>query len=1159
MIHIFSRWARQATAASLITALAVSFLLFAATKTTARPGGSEQSQDSQNEKDLRVLNPGASIERDLTGEAHTYLITLTSGQFIRVLADPQGISVKLKMFGPDGRQLAGANNPTGRQSVEELSLIAEVPGMYRLEIRSAKPSTDGTVRRYLVKIAELRPATAKDTERIAAERAFVEGRRLQARGEADAFREAKNRYDESLRVFRALGARSREAATLQYLGNVSHNLGDLHAAIRYYTEALSLWRVLRDKLGQAQTLNGMGWSYYGLGELQQSFGYYDQALPLWRDLGDLRGEAQAISAAGSVRESLGDRQLALENYLQALPLIRKAGDRALEAYTLNNMSWLYFRLDETQKALDFANRALPIWREVKNMAGEATAYHNIASVYDVLNQHKKALEYYDRSLLLWQAYGNGYGEAQTLNNIGVIYYLQGEYQKALDHYGRALQFWQRLGNRLEQAETLSNIGLIYEATQDTKKALDNHQRAVVLAREVGNRTNEASALHNLGVSHFKQADDLKALEFFGQALSLRQAIGHRSGEASTLIGIANVERRRGNLTEALARMQAALDLIESLRTRIANQELRASYFASNKEAYDFQIDLLMQLHERDASQRYDEAALIVSERSRARSLLDTLAEARADVRQGAESALLDRERNLQQKLNAKAERLTQLLANKHNEEQTSAAKKEVESLLTEYQLVQAQIRTDSPRYAALTQPRPISVREIQQQVLDQDSLLLEYSLGNERSFLWALTPSSSKSYVLPKKAEIVDAARRVYRLLNARNQHPVGESPELRAARLDRADTEYTKAAASLSQVLLGPVANQMGTKRLIIVSEDALQYIPFGALPVPRGEAEKGRRREAETRGSGDLMNDEAADRRVAVSPRPRVSFVALIVRHEIVTLPSASVLALLRNELQGRKPAPEAVAVLADPVFRREDPRVRTIAKEEVDIAVNGIGAAVGSPGRTPTSQEDVASSAEKSGTTEFKRLRFSREEAEAIAAMAPGTGNLKAIDFAANRATATSAGLSRYRILHFATHGLINSQHPELSGIVLSLVDEQGNAQDGFLRLHEIYNLKLGADLVVLSACQTALGTEIRGEGLVGLTRGFMYAGTPRVVASLWSVDDRATAELMKRFYNAMFSKNMSPAAALRAAQMSLLADKGWAAPYYWAAFTLQGEWK
>jgi CHAT domain-containing protein/Tfp pilus assembly protein PilF len=1122
---------RSAISISLGTALTLNFLLFSATETTARTGRSTPPQSVQTDKEQRVLSPNAAIERDLTGETHSYLITLASGQFLRVIADPRGVFMIMKLFAPDGSKLADVTNSNSRQAAEGLSLVADASGNYRLEISFPNPPTDGVARRYSVKIDDLRPATARDNDRIRAERAFTEGRGLQARGEAAAFKEARRRYDEALRVFRELSDRSREAATLQYLGNVSHNLGDPRAAISYYKEALSLWRVLNDKLGQAQTLNSMGWSLYGLGELQQALSHYDLAIPLWRELGEPRGEAQAISTSGAVRETLGDRQIALDNYFHALSLARKAKDRALEAYTLNNMSWLYFRLDETQKALDHANQALPIWREVKNMAGEATAYHNIASVYDVLKQFEKALEYYNRSLKLWHAYGNGYGEAQALNNIGNIYYFQHEYQKALDHYARSLEFWQRLGNKLEQAETLSNIGLIYQSLGDSKRAVENHQRGLVLAREVGNRSNEAAVLHNLGFSYFKQGGYLKALESFSQELALRQAVGHRSGEVGALIGIANVERRRGNLTEALSSVERALDLIESLRTRIANQELRASYFASNNEAYDFQINLLMQLHEREPAKRYEEAALIVSERSRARSLLDTLAEVRADIRQGAEIALLDRERQLQQLLNAKAERLTRLLGGKHNEEQSSAVRREVDDLLAEFQLVQARIRTESPRYAALTQPRPISVQEIQQQVLDQDSLLLEYSLGKERSFLWAVTPTSIKTFVLPAEAEIVNAARRVYSLLNARNQHPANESPERRAVRVEEADAEYSRAAAELSQILLGPVVHLLGTKRLIVVSEDALQYVPFSALPVPRLPVSSS-----------------------PIPPSPRPLPVPLIVRHEIVTLPSASVLASLRRELRGRKPAPEAVAVVADPVFRRDDPRVRAI-----DRVASEKGVAVSLSSRMSSSEPDVESSAKEFGTTEFKRLRFSRQEADAITALAPGNQNLRAIDFAANRAIATSAELSRYRILHFATHGLINSRHPELSGIVLSLVDEQGNPQDGFLRLHEIYNLKLGADLVVLSACRTALGMEISGEGLIGLTRGFMYAGSPRVVASLWNVDDRATAELMKRFYQAMFSKNMSPAAALRAAQTSFVAEKGWAAPYYWAGFTLQGEWK
>jgi CHAT domain-containing protein len=257
-------------------------------------------------------------------------------------------------------------------------------------------------------------------------------------------------------------------------------------------------------------------------------------------------------------------------------------------------------------------------------------------------------------------------------------------------------------------------------------------------------------------------------------------------------------------------------------------------------------------------------------------------------------------------------------------------------------------------------------------------------------------------------------------------------------------------------------------------------------------------------------------------------------MVNHEIVTAPSASVVAVLRQETAGRKPAGKTLAVLADPVFNADDARI------------------------APPDKTAVRSGSEL-GAQDFVRLRFSRTEAEEITRLAGSGATLTALDFEASRDTAMKPDLGEYRIVHFATHSLLNNEHPELSGVVLSLVDHRGRAQNGFLRLYDIYNLRLGAELVVLSACQTALGEEIKGEGLIGLTRGFLYAGAPRVVATLWEIDDRTTAEAMKRFYQGMLGRGERPAEALRAAQIALWKTKGWDAPYYWAAFTLEGEWR
>jgi CHAT domain-containing protein len=286
-----------------------------------------------------------------------------------------------------------------------------------------------------------------------------------------------------------------------------------------------------------------------------------------------------------------------------------------------------------------------------------------------------------------------------------------------------------------------------------------------------------------------------------------------------------------------------------------------------------------------------------------------------------------------------------------------------------------------------------------------------------------------------------------------------------------------------------------MAGKRILVVADGALQYVPFAALPVP---------------GAGS-------------EPVP------MVVEHEIVSLPSASILAVLRRETRGRKPPAKAVAVLADPVFEADDPR---------------LGAATGSP--------------DPSGHPGFPRLAATRHEADAIVATASEGTTWRAVGFEASRAAAMSPELGQYRIVHFATHGVVDNENPGLSAVIFSMYDARGRAQDGFLRLRDIYGLRLPAELVVLSACNTALGRQVRGEGLVGIVRGFMYAGARRVVASLWKVDDDATGEMMGRFYREMLLNGRSPAAALREAQLAMWRQKRWRPPFYWAAFVLQGEW-
>jgi CHAT domain-containing protein/Tfp pilus assembly protein PilF len=874
----------------------------------------------------------------------------------------------------------------------------------------------------------------------------------------------------------------------------------LRKAIAKWEEAFKLYREAGDRRGEAVTLNNIGSVYSELGEKQKALEYYSQSLPLYRALGDRSGEAATLSNIGLVYSELGEKQKALEYYSQSLSQTRAVGDRSGEATTLSNIGLVYSELGEKQKALEYYSQSLPLTRAVGDRTGEAITLDNIGAVYDELGEQQKALEYYSQSLPLSRAVGDRRGEANTLNNIGQVYSELGEQQKALEYYSQSLPLRRAVGDRRGEAVTLNNIGLVYSLLREQQKALEYLGQSLPLSRAVGDPRGEATTLGNIGGVYSLLGEKQKALEYLGQSLPVFRAMGDRSGEATTLGNIASAKRAQGKFAEALTDIESCIKIIESLRTKIASPELRTSYFATVQDFYQFYIYLLMELHKTNPKSGYDTKAFEASERSRARSLLELLQEANADIRQGVAPELLQRERSLQQQLDALEKQRIEVLSRPNNTPaQAAELEKQRQTLIAQYQDIQTQIRTTSPRYAALTQPQPLTLAQIQQQIVDENTILLQYSLGKDGSYLWAVTKTSITSYELPKAADIETTAKKFRDAVTAPSSR---NNPN-----------QVAQANDAISQIILQPVAAQLGQKRLLIVGDGVLNYLPFAALSLP-GK-------------SGENRNPP------------------LIVDHEIVLLPSASTLGILRQNYNDRQPPNRSLAILADPVFSANDERVKNSSSATSQQAVESAN-----PGLS-------RSRGDKTG--QFERLNFTRQESQIIQALFPANSRTESLDFAASRATATSPNLSQYKIIHFATHGFANSDRPELSGIVMSLVDEKGNPLNGFLRLTDIFNLKLAADLVVLSACQTGLGQNIQGEGLVGLTRGFMYAGAQRVVVSLWTVDDEGTAALMSSFYQGMLQKGLTPAAALRAAQLEMWKQDKWKSPYYWAAFTLQGEWR
>jgi CHAT domain-containing protein/tetratricopeptide (TPR) repeat protein len=1154
--------------------LALSLLLISVTVTQARTRfvssvmqqGTVSSSAGQGEQEERTLESGRPIERELTGGAvHSYRITLGAGQYMAIRVEQQGIDVLVALRGPDSAPLVETDE-SGQVGVEELSWEAASAGRYVVEVRAvAKEAAAG---RYEVGIERAAAASNRDRARIAAQRLCMEGRQgrragggaelekaARAYGAAvEKWREVGDRrwegqtqnnlgniywslsqnekalesFEQALAIMRDTKNRNGEGLVLNNLGNIYRNLSQYGKALDYYEQALVILRESKNRNGEGLALNGLGNVYQNLSQYEKAREYFERALVIRREARNRDGEAGALNNLGNIYRLLSQNEKALKSFEQVLAIVRETKNRNSEGQALNNLGTVYQNLSQHEKAREYYERALAIKRERKDKQGEAGALINLGTVYRELSQDERAREYFERALVILRETKNRLGEAVTLNNLGNVHRNPSQYEKSLDYYKQALAIMREIRNRDGEAGALNNLGIVYRLLSQHEKAREHYERALTIRREIKDRYGEGSSLNNLGEVYRLLSQYEKAREHYEQALTIRREIGDGVGEADTLLRLAALERDHGNLPDALRLIESSLAVIENMRTRYANQELRSVYFSTVQDHYEFYIDLLMRLHKQRPSAGHDAAALQVSERSRARSLLDTLAEAGADIRQGVEPQMVASERALQQQLNAKAQLQLKLLSGLHTAEQASAIAKEIEDLTTEYQTVKAQIRRNSPRYAKLTQPVSLGLKEIQQ-LLDPNTLLLEYTLGEERSYLWVVSRTAMTSYELPKRAEIERSARRVYVSLSMSNA---------------TADDGYAEEANSLSRMLIGPAAARLGKKRLLIVSDGYLQYLPFAALPAPQITG-------GVSRGSGGRRLGRAT----SASPTP-----PLIVEHEIVSLPSASLLGVLRRELTGRNLAPKMIAVLADPVFDRDDVRVKPEAGKQASEDKNRENEPQdANPSTALQLPSELERSARDAGGLSFERLRSSREEADEIVGLARGGESLKALDFDASRATALSEELGRYRIVHFATHGLLNSLHPELSGLVLSLVDERGQPQDGFLRAHEVYNLKLGADLVVLSACQTALGKEVRGEGLIGLTRGFMYAGSPRVVASLWRVPSKATAELMKRFYRGMLVEGLHPAAALRVAQVGMLKEKRWNEPYYWAAFVLQGEWQ
>jgi CHAT domain-containing protein/predicted negative regulator of RcsB-dependent stress response len=598
--------------------------------------------------------------------------------------------------------------------------------------------------------------------------------------------------------------------------------------------------------------------------------------------------------------------------------------------------------------------------------------------------------------------------------------------------------------------------------------------------------------------------------------------------------------------------RAALDHIETLFAgSLRADDARTSFLARTKDVFDEALMVSAEMSMTAAQQgqiatgrtahaadpaaaplsgpalAYAVEAFRIAEEGRARSLLDLLAESHAEITAGVPPELLQRRAdNL-----ARQQEIADLLAgvgatNSAPEQSITKLEAELDRLSVEAQSLENQVRVASPRYNTLTRVAPLTLAEVQTQVLDNDTVLLEYNLGREQSYLWAVTKNQGLTlYRLPANRDIeqqvtvlrdqqipVGPRRSILDLADA-NQRGLTLGGPLVAPQNVKA---FADASFALYRNIVAPAASIITNKRLLVVPDGALNFVPFESLVSAAGGLEF-------------------------------ASLPYLVQTNEIVYAPSASVVAAIRQQKAAAHGSGQGVLLVADPVFDPSDPRAQTSGTTMRSGAGQlALSSAIG----------DVLSL--KLAGLKLARLIGTRTEAERIAELARARG-MRAdtwLDLDASEGNVERRDLSNYRMLHFATHGLLDTERPQFTGLVLAPAGEV----DGFLRVNEVFNLRLGSPLVILSACETGLGKEKRGEGVIGLTRAFMYAGAPVVGVTLWSVADKSTAELMPAFYQHLLAEQAANApAALRAAQLQMIAGRHYSAPYYWAPFVIIGDWK
>ena len=814
-----------------------------------------------------------------------------------------------------------------------------------------------------------------------------------------------------------------------------------------------------------------------------------QALFLSRRRGDKAREARAANLLAIASFYTGHVNKAINFFKQSLLTADVPSSlAALQITALSRTGGLLLMSGRYEDALFFFQQALQLARQQKDQAGEVRLLGQLGKVYAETGDFAKATQHLQAALPLAQSLSDQVGEAGILRQLVVVEKGRGALESALQFGQRALALTHQPLRSLAGVELLYQLGTVYAALDQPVQAAELFERALKFARELKSAKPEAFILGDFAATQLKSGDPTAARNSAMQALViLRRSGGNKHLESRLYSTLAEAQLALGQKEEALVSYRAALAALERARALSIPSEIsRAGIVASRQQVFAGAIELLLSLSR-------TEEALDVAESYHARAFLDVLAEAGLDAMTELNLTQQAEEDKLFEQVSSIQKELWQAQITAEQEERLNRQLAEAEDALELFRLEQ---RRADPRYARAKAPPPLSHNRITAEVLDAETALIEYVLGDKQSFAWVVFQNKVSAVMLPSSKELTTVVA-AYRTALASKV-----SSETAAQAISKLKAQNQQ----LYQKLFAPLESHLASAhKLIIVPDGTLAYLPFETL-------------------AGEPKHSAA-------------SVPYLIERFAISYAPSASALAALRALKQHTDAEPKGIIAFGDPVYAKSDASETTTSK----------------------SRESEQSRQGEHGF-DLRQLPYTRNEVNGIAALFPQSDRRVFLGAAAREQSVKTESLSQYRYVHFATHALIDEEYPARSSIILSTpTDAKADVkEDGALQMDEVMRLKLNADLVTLSACRTGLGQLFRGEGMIGLTRAFLYAGAESVTVSLWNVNDIATATLMKAFYKNL-KQGLAKDEALRQAKLELIRGQqpAWRHPYYWAAFVLVGD--